>query len=63
MNRGSKFLFEASSPATTFTREDISKAQQMIGNVAEEFMRREVLPRTEQIYAKEWHVTRELLLR
>ena len=63
MNRGSKFLFEASSPATTFTREDISKAQQMIGNVAEEFMRREVLPRTEQIYAKEWHVTRELLLK
>jgi alkylation response protein AidB-like acyl-CoA dehydrogenase len=63
MNKGGKFLFTNSSPANTFTREDISKAQQMIGNVAEEFMRREVLPRTEQIYAKEWHVTRELLLK
>ena len=63
MNNGGKFLFTQSSPASTFTREDISKAQQMIGNVAEEFMRREVLPRTEQIYAKNWHVTRELLLK
>ena len=42
MNNGSKFLFTASSPANTFTREDISKAQQMVGQVAEEFMRREV---------------------
>ena len=57
----SQFLFTSSSPAETFTREDISKAQQMIGNVAEEFMRREVLPKTEQIYGKEWHITRELL--
>lgn len=62
MNNGSNFLFTEASPAQTFTREDISKAQQMIGNVAEEFMRREVLPRTEQIYGKEWYVTRELLL-
>lgn len=62
MSNGSNFLFTEASPAQTFTREDISKAQQMIGNVAEEFMRREVLPRTEQIYGKEWHVTRELLL-
>ncbi len=62
MNRGSKFLFDASSPANTFTREDISKAQQMVGQVAEEFMRREVMPREESIYAKDWPVTRELLL-
>ena len=63
MNNGGRFLFTNPSPANTFTREDISKAQQMIGNVAAEFMRREVLPRTEQIYAKEWKVTRELLRR
>ncbi len=63
MNNGGQFLFTNSSPANTFTREDISKAQQMIGNVAEEFMRREVLPRTEQIYAKDWAVTRALLLK
>lgn len=62
MKQSSHFLFNNSVPTNTFTREDISKAQQMIGNVAEEFMRREVLPRTEAIYAKDWPVTRELLL-
>lgn len=61
-NRGGQFLFIESSPTNTFTREDISKAQQMVGQVAEEFMRREVLPREEAIYAKDWRVTRELLL-
>ncbi len=63
MNNGGRFLFTNSSPENTFTREGISKAQQMIGQVAEEFMRRDVLPRTEQIYAKDWPVTRELLRR
>ncbi len=62
MSHGSQFLFTQASPAQTFTREDISKAQQMIGQVAEEFMRREVLPRAEAIYGKDWPVTRELLL-
>ena len=62
MNNGSKFLFTSTSPSQTFTREDISKPQQMIGNVAEEFMRREVLPQTEAIYGKDWPVTRRLLL-
>jgi alkylation response protein AidB-like acyl-CoA dehydrogenase len=35
----------------------------MFAAVAEEFMRKEVLPRAEQIYAKDWAVTRELLLK
>ncbi len=63
LNKGGKFLFEETSSAQVFTREDISKAQQMVGAVAEEFMRREVLTRSEQIYGKEWDVTRELLLK
>ena len=63
LNKGGKFLFEEISSAQVFTREDISKAQQMVGAVAEEFMRREVLTRAEQIYGKEWDVTRGLLLK
>ena len=63
LNKGGKFLFEETSSAQVFTREDISKAQQMVGAVAEEFMRREVLTRAEQIYGKEWDVTRGLLLK
>ena len=46
-----------------FTREDLSPAQLMFGRIAEDFMRTEVSPRAEQIYAKDWGVTRELLLK
>src|ERR1041384_4037332 len=61
--RGGSFLFESRTPEEVFTREDISEEQQMFAAVAEEFMRKEVLPRAEQIYAKDWTVTRELLLK
>src|SRR5262247_46923 len=46
-----------------FTREDLSSAQQMVGHIAADFMRTEVLPVAEQIYAKDWSLTRELLLK
>src|SRR5256886_15157792 len=46
-----------------FTRDDLSAAQKMFGQIAEEFMRSEVLPRADQIYAKDWALTRELLLK
>ena len=61
--KGGSFLFESRAPEEVFTREDISEEQQMFAAVAEEFMRKEVLPRAEQIYAKDWPVTRELLLK
>ncbi|HEX8999815.1 MAG TPA: acyl-CoA dehydrogenase family protein, partial [Blastocatellia bacterium] len=61
--KGGSFLFESRTPEEVFTREDISEEQQMFAGVAEEFMRKEVLPRSEQIYAKDWAVTRELLLK
>ncbi len=35
----------------------------MFGRIAEDFMRTEVLPREEQIYEKDWALTRELLLK
>ena len=46
-----------------FTREDLSSAQQMVGHIAADFMRAEVLPVVDQIYAKDWSLTRELLLK
>ncbi|MFN7946972.1 MAG: acyl-CoA dehydrogenase family protein [Blastocatellia bacterium] len=61
--RGGSFLFEDRAPDEVFTREDISEEQQMFARVAEEFMLKEVLPREEQIYAKDWALTRELLLK
>lgn len=61
--KGGSFLFEDRSPAEIFTREDISEEQQMFAGVAAEFMQKEVAPRAEQIYAKDWPLTRELLLK
>src|SRR5262245_59661319 len=60
--RGGSFLFEDRKPDDIFTREDISEEQQMFARVAQEFMAKEVLPRAEQIYGKDWSLTRELLL-
>jgi alkylation response protein AidB-like acyl-CoA dehydrogenase len=61
--KGGSFLFEDRNPEEIFTREDISEEQQMFARVAEEFMQKEVLPRAEAIYAKDWVLTRELLLK
>ncbi len=61
--KGGSFLFEDRTPDEVFTREEISEEQQMFAGVAEEFMRKEVLTREEQIYSKDWAVTRQLLLK
>lgn len=60
---GGRFLLENRHSSEVFTREDISKAQQMIGQVAAEFMRREVLPNAEEMYHKNWSLARELMLK
>ncbi|QQS45959.1 MAG: acyl-CoA dehydrogenase family protein [Acidobacteriota bacterium] len=60
---GSSFIYEDRNPEEVFTREDISEEQRMFAAVADEFMRKEVLTRAEQIYSKDWSVTRELLLK
>jgi len=63
INNGGSFLFENRKPGEIFTREDISEEQRMFARVAEEFMAKEVLPRAEQIYSKDWAVTRDLLVK
>ncbi len=55
------FLFSNTQSADIFTREDLTKQQRMIGEVTSEFMRREVLPKADEIYGKNWQVTRDLL--
>jgi alkylation response protein AidB-like acyl-CoA dehydrogenase len=55
------FLFHETAASEVFTREDLTKQQRMIGEVTLEFMRREVLPRADEIYGKKWQVTRDLL--
>lgn len=60
---GGSFLIADLSADQIFTREDLSGAQQMFGRVAAEFMRTEVIPRADQIYAKDWALTRDLLVK
>ena len=62
-NGGGSFLIAEVSADQIFTREDLSGAQQMFGQIAAEFMRTEVIPHADQIYAKDWALTRELLVK
>jgi alkylation response protein AidB-like acyl-CoA dehydrogenase len=62
-NGGGSFLIADVSADQIFTREDLSGAQQMFGQIAAEFMRTEVIPRADQIYAKDWALTRDLLVK
>src|SRR6185369_14648037 len=50
-----------SEPAAIFTPEDITEEQRMFARTAEEFLRKEVIPREDAIYAKDYSVHRELM--
>ena len=60
---GGRFLTTDVQTDEVFTREDLSPAQQMFGRIAEDFMSTEVIPREQEIYNKDWALTRELLLK
>ena len=59
--RGGQFLAAAVDAADVFTREDLSEEQRLFGQTAAEFMRNEVLPVQERLYAHDWELTRRLL--
>ena len=56
-----RFLAADTPAAAVFTREDLSEEQLLFGRAAEEFMRTEVLPRAQELYNKDWALTRELI--
>ncbi|HET6283073.1 MAG TPA: acyl-CoA dehydrogenase family protein [Polyangia bacterium] len=58
---GGGFLLEPTGSATILTPEMLSDEQRMMKETAEDFMRREVEPRTAEIEAKKPGVMRELL--
>lgn len=59
--KGGGFLIEDAAPGEIFTPEDISEEQRMFAQTAEEFLRKEVIPREEEIYAKNWETHRDLM--
>jgi butyryl-CoA dehydrogenase len=58
---GGSFLLEERQPVEVFTPEDFSEQQQMIGQTAEEFAVKEILPQAEKIEHKDYAVSRDLL--
>jgi alkylation response protein AidB-like acyl-CoA dehydrogenase len=61
--KGGGFLIEDRNPEDIFTPEDITEEQRMFAHTAEEFLRKEVIPREDEIYAKDYQVHRELMLK
>ena len=59
--KGGSFLIEDRDPEDVFTPEDITEEQRMFAHTAEEFLRKEVIPREDAIYAKDYSVHRELM--
>jgi len=63
LSGGGRFLSADVTAHLVFTREDLSPEQQMFGRIAEDFMSTEVIPREQEIYEKDWALTRKLLLK
>ncbi|HEY6447668.1 MAG TPA: acyl-CoA dehydrogenase family protein [Acidobacteriaceae bacterium] len=59
---GGSFLIADAAPEDIFTPEDLSEEQQEIARTTAEFAEKSILPRTAEIEAKNFAVTRELLL-
>ena len=58
---GGSFLLESRSVAEVFTPEDFSEQHQMIGQTAEEFAQKEILPNIEKMEHKDLSISRALL--
>src|SRR2546423_3808516 len=59
--KGGEFLTADLAPEDIFTPEEISEEQRMFARTAEEFLRKEVIPREDEIYAKNYATHRELM--
>src|ERR1700678_3151787 len=58
---GGSFLLESRRPEEVFTPEDFTEQHRLIGQTAEEFAVKEILPNAEKIEHKEFSITRGLL--
>src|SRR5947208_1786980 len=58
---GGSFLLESRSPDEIFTPEDFTEQHNLIGQTAEEFAQKEIVPNIEMMEHKDFSVTRDLL--
>src|ERR1041384_2390189 len=59
--KGGSFLIEERTPAEIFTPEDFNEEHRMIAETTRQFMDAEVLPRINELEAKDWKLARELV--
>ncbi len=58
---GGSFLISEIAPEDTFTPEDLTAEQRLVGQTVHDFLEREILPNAKRIEAKDWALTRQLL--
>ena len=58
---GGSFLLETRAPEEIFTPEDFSEQHVLIGQTAEEFAQKEIVPNIEKMEHKDFSITRDLL--
>src|SRR6478752_2989933 len=58
---GGSFLLDTRSPEEVFTPEDFSEQHVLIGQTAEEFAQKEIVPNIEKMEHKDFSITRDLL--
>ena len=61
--RGGEWLLEPSDPDTVFTPERLTEEHRLIGQTADEFVDKEVLPVLDRLEEKDWTLARELVKR
>src|ERR1044071_3483281 len=59
--KGGSFLIEDRVPSEIFTPEDFNEEHRMIAETTRQFMDAEVLPRINELEAKDWKLARELV--
>src|SRR5256885_16063334 len=59
--KGGSFLIEERTPSEVFTPEDFNEEHRMIADTTRQFMDAEVLPRINELEAKDWKLARELV--
>ena len=59
--KGGSFLIEDRAPDEVFTPEDLSEEQVMIGQTADDFMVKELVPRLPELLKLDYELSRELL--
>ena len=61
--RGGEWLLESSEPDAIFTPERLTEEHRLIGQTADEFVEKEVLPVLDRLEQKDWALSRDLVKR